>query len=149
VEESAAPAAGRAAPGVVPSTWSVERAWHLSGVAAVTFAIVLAAPAAADVLGRAGRALRRGSREVVERAGLASHEPRGFALLIDSEPAGASVVVDGAPRGRSPALLGLECVPGAPLVVEVRMDGFNAWRYEDVCREDATVKVRAVLERGR
>jgi hypothetical protein len=70
----------------------------------------------------------------------------GFALQVETEPAGAVVEVDGVVRGESPVFAGVECAPGARVVVRARSRGAAAERTT-TCRKDTLVGLTLRLGR--
>ncbi|HVI94480.1 MAG TPA: hypothetical protein VM753_10765 [Anaeromyxobacter sp.] len=70
----------------------------------------------------------------------------GFALQIETEPAGAVVEVDGVVRGESPVFAGLDCAPGARVVVRAR-SGAVASERATTCRKDTLVGLTLRLRR--
>jgi hypothetical protein len=70
----------------------------------------------------------------------------GFALQVETEPAGAVVEVDGVIRGESPVFAGIECAPGARVVVRARSRGAAAERTT-TCRKDTLVGLTLRLGR--
>ena len=70
----------------------------------------------------------------------------GFALQVETEPAGAVVEVDGVVRGESPVFAGLDCAPGARVVVRAR-SGAGASERTTTCRKDTLVGLTLRLRR--
>jgi len=70
----------------------------------------------------------------------------GFALQIETEPAGAIVDVDGVVRGESPVFAGVDCAPGARVVVRAR-SGAVASERATTCRKDTLVGLTLRLRR--
>jgi hypothetical protein len=72
----------------------------------------------------------------------------GAILMVESEPAGATVLVDGKDQGQTPVSVGLECVPGTPVIVEFSLRGYEKAKHRTLCPHDALVKVTARLRKG-
>lgn len=70
----------------------------------------------------------------------------GYILVIETTPEGAEVVVDGVSKGASPSSLNLECLAGAPLMLELRHPGYAPLKRMMTCKRDVMVVVRATLE---
>jgi PEGA domain len=71
----------------------------------------------------------------------------GFALQIETEPPGAVVEVDGVVRGESPVFTGVDCAPGAKVVVRVRAPGRAPAERVTACRANALVGLTLRLRR--
>lgn len=78
-----------------------------------------------------------------ERAGF-----DGAILMVESEPPGATILVDGKDQGQTPVSVGLECLPGTPVLVEFSLRGHEKARHRTLCPHDALVKVTARLRKG-
>jgi hypothetical protein len=72
----------------------------------------------------------------------------GAILMVESEPAGATILVDGKDQGQTPVSVGLECVPGTPVMVEFSLRGYEKAKHRTICPHDALVKVTARLRKG-
>ncbi|AKJ08392.1 PEGA domain-containing protein [Archangium gephyra] len=72
----------------------------------------------------------------------------GAVLMVDSEPAGATILVDGKDQGETPVSVGLECLPGTPVLVEFSLRGHEKTKHRTVCPHNALVKVTAQLRKG-
>lgn len=72
----------------------------------------------------------------------------GSVLMIDSEPSGASVLVDGRDQGETPVSVGLECLPGTPVIVSISLRGYERAKHTTLCPHDALVKVTAQLKKS-
>lgn len=72
----------------------------------------------------------------------------GSVLMIDSEPSGATVLVDGRDQGETPVSVGLECVPGTPVIVSISLRGYERAKHTTLCPHDALVKVTAQLKKS-
>lgn len=72
----------------------------------------------------------------------------GAILMVESEPAGATILVDGKDQGQTPVSVGLECLPGTPVLVEFSLRGYEKAKHRTVCPHDALVKVTARLRKG-
>ena len=71
----------------------------------------------------------------------------GAILMVESEPSGATILVDGKDQGETPVSVGLECLPGTPVLVEFSLRGYEKATHRTVCPHDALVKVTARLLR--
>jgi PEGA domain-containing protein len=72
----------------------------------------------------------------------------GAILMVESEPGGATILVDGKDQGQTPVSVGLECLPGTPVLVEFSLRGYEKAKHRTVCPHDALVKVTARLRKG-
>jgi hypothetical protein len=72
----------------------------------------------------------------------------GSILMVESEPPGANVLVDGRDQGETPVSVGLECVPGTPVIVTVSLRGYERAKHTTLCPHDALVKVTAQLKKS-
>lgn len=72
----------------------------------------------------------------------------GSVLMIDSEPSGATVLVDGRDQGETPVSVGLECVPGTPVIISISLRGYERAKHTTLCPHDALVKVTAQLKKS-
>lgn len=72
----------------------------------------------------------------------------GAILMAESEPTGATVLVDGHDQGETPVSVGLECIPGTPVLVEFSLRGYEKAKHTTLCPHDALVKVTARLKKG-
>lgn len=72
----------------------------------------------------------------------------GAILMIDSEPSGATVLVDGKDQGETPVSVGLECLPGKPVIVSISLRGYERAKHTTLCPHDALVKVTAQLKKS-
>ncbi|WNG61928.1 PEGA domain-containing protein [Archangium gephyra] len=72
----------------------------------------------------------------------------GAILMVESEPSGATILVDGKDQGETPVSVGLECLPGTPVLVEFSLRGYEKATHRTVCPHDALVKVTARLRKG-
>ncbi|HEX5754480.1 MAG TPA: PEGA domain-containing protein [Archangium sp.] len=72
----------------------------------------------------------------------------GAILMVESEPSGATILVDGKDQGETPVSVGLECLPGTPVLVEFSLRGYEKAKHRTVCPHDALVKVTARLRKG-
>ncbi|WPB77792.1 PEGA domain-containing protein [Archangium violaceum] len=72
----------------------------------------------------------------------------GAILMVESEPSGATILVDGKEQGETPVSVGLECLPGTPVLVEFSLRGHEKATHRTVCPHDALVKVTARLRKG-
>ncbi|HYO67144.1 MAG TPA: PEGA domain-containing protein [Archangium sp.] len=72
----------------------------------------------------------------------------GAILMVDTEPSGATILVDGKDQGQTPVSLGLECLPGTPVLVEFSLRGYEKAKHRTVCPHDALVKVTARLRKS-
>ncbi|MFL5353467.1 PEGA domain-containing protein [Archangium sp.] len=72
----------------------------------------------------------------------------GAVLMIDSEPSGATVLVDGRDQGETPVSVGLECLPGTPVIVSISLRGYERAKHTTLCPHDALVKVTAQLKKS-
>ncbi|WP_152622538.1 PEGA domain-containing protein [Archangium violaceum] len=72
----------------------------------------------------------------------------GAILMVESEPSGATILVDGKDQGETPVSVGLECLPGTPVLVEFSLRGHEKATHRTVCPHDALVKVTARLRKG-
>ncbi|HEY0094682.1 MAG TPA: PEGA domain-containing protein, partial [Archangium sp.] len=72
----------------------------------------------------------------------------GAILMVESEPAGATILVDGKDQGQTPVSVGLECLPGTPVLVEFSLRGYEKTKHRTLCPHDALVKVTARLRKG-
>jgi hypothetical protein len=72
----------------------------------------------------------------------------GSVLMIDSEPSGATVLVDGRDQGETPVSVGLECLPGTPVIVSMSLRGYERAKHTTLCPHDALVKVTAQLKKS-
>ena len=72
----------------------------------------------------------------------------GAILMVESEPAGATILVDGKDQGQTPVSVGLECLPGTPVLVEFSLRGYEKAKHRTLCPHDALVKVTARLRKG-
>ena len=71
----------------------------------------------------------------------------GFILIVETSPEGADVLIDGSSRGESPASINLDCLPGAPVSLELRYPGFATLRRTVMCKLDVMQVMRARLEK--
>ncbi|MCY1082883.1 PEGA domain-containing protein [Archangium lansingense] len=72
----------------------------------------------------------------------------GAILMVESEPSGATILVDGKDQGETPVSVGLECLPGTPVLVELSLRGYEKAKHRTLCPHDALVKVTARLRKG-
>jgi hypothetical protein len=72
----------------------------------------------------------------------------GAILMVESEPGGATILVDGKDQGQTPVSVGLECLPGTPVIVEFSLRGYEKAKHRTLCPHDALVKVTARLRKG-
>jgi hypothetical protein len=72
----------------------------------------------------------------------------GAILMVESEPAGATILVDGKDQGETPVSVGLECLPGTPVLVDISLRGYEKAKHRTVCPHDALVKVTARLKKA-
>ncbi|MFE8603382.1 PEGA domain-containing protein [Archangium violaceum] len=72
----------------------------------------------------------------------------GAILMVESEPPGATILVDGKEQGETPVSVGLDCLPGTPVLVEFSLRGYEKATHRTVCPHDALVKVTARLRKG-
>jgi hypothetical protein len=72
----------------------------------------------------------------------------GSVLMIDSEPSGATVLVDGRDQGETPVSVGLECLPGTPVIISISLRGHERAKHTTLCPHDALVKVTAQLKKS-
>jgi hypothetical protein len=72
----------------------------------------------------------------------------GAILMVESEPSGATILVDGKDQGQTPVSVGLECLPGKPLVVDFSLRGYAKARHRTLCPHNALVKVTARLRKS-
>ncbi|OJT19134.1 hypothetical protein BO221_37165 [Archangium sp. Cb G35] len=72
----------------------------------------------------------------------------GAILMVESEPSGATILVDGKDQGETPVSVGLECLPGTPVLVEFSLRGHEKATHRTVCPHDALVKVTARLRKS-
>ena len=72
----------------------------------------------------------------------------GAILMVESEPGGATILVDGKDQGQTPVSVGLECLPGTPVLVEFSLRGYEKAKHRTLCPHDALVKVTARLRKG-
>ncbi|WP_375768815.1 PEGA domain-containing protein [Archangium gephyra] len=72
----------------------------------------------------------------------------GAILMVESEPSGATIRVDGKDQGQTPVSVGLECLPGTPVLVEFSLRGYEKAKHRTVCPHDALVKVTARMRKG-
>ncbi|WNG41117.1 PEGA domain-containing protein [Archangium violaceum] len=86
------------------------------------------------------------SRNSVTRESRAAFE--GAILVVESEPAGANVRVDGKDQGETPVSVGLECLPGKPVIIDISLRGYEKAKHTTLCPHDALVKVTASLRKG-
>jgi PEGA domain-containing protein len=100
-------------------------------------------PAAAETGGPAPQEVPSGSVTREERADF-----DGSILMIDSEPSGATVLVDGRDQGETPVSVGLECLPGTPVIVSISLRGYERAKHTTLCPHDALVKVTAQLKKS-
>lgn len=85
-------------------------------------------------------------QETVTREERADFE--GAILMVESEPGGATILVDGKDQGQTPVSVGLECLPGTPVLVEFSLRGYEKAKHRTLCPHDALVKVTARLRKG-
>ena len=69
----------------------------------------------------------------------------GFGVSVESNPPGATVLVNGRDMGETPLTASVECAPGEPVQVEVRMDGHPSRRRSTHCRRDQLVELSVEL----
>lgn len=72
----------------------------------------------------------------------------GAILMVESEPSGANVLVDGKDQGETPVSVGLDCLPGKPVVVDISLRGYEKAKHTTLCPHDALVKVTASLRKA-
>jgi len=72
----------------------------------------------------------------------------GAILMVESEPGGATILVDGKDQGQTPVSVGLECLPGTPVIVEFSLRGYEKAKHRTICPHDSLVKVTARLRKG-
>ena len=72
----------------------------------------------------------------------------GAILMVESEPSGATILVDGKDQGQTPVSVGLECLPGKPVVVDFSLRGYAKAQHRTFCPRDALVKVTARLRKS-
>jgi hypothetical protein len=72
----------------------------------------------------------------------------GAILMVETEPSGATILVDGKDQGETPVSVGLECLPGTPVLVEFSLRGYEKAKHRTVCPHDALVKVTARLRKS-
>jgi hypothetical protein len=72
----------------------------------------------------------------------------GAILMVESEPSGATILVDGKDQGETPVSVGLECLPGKPVVVDFSLRGYAKAQHRTFCPHDALVKVTARLRKS-
>lgn len=75
-------------------------------------------------------------------------EFEGAILVVESEPSGATIRVDGKDQGETPVSVGLECLPGSPVLVEFSLRGYEKAEHRTLCPHDALVKVTALLRKS-
>ncbi|PTL76656.1 PEGA domain-containing protein [Vitiosangium sp. GDMCC 1.1324] len=86
------------------------------------------------------------SRNTVTREERADFD--GAILMAESEPSGANVLVDGHDQGETPVSVGLDCIPGTPVLVEFSLRGYEKAKHTTLCPHNALVKVTARLKKG-
>ncbi|QRK10509.1 PEGA domain-containing protein [Archangium violaceum] len=94
----------------------------------------------------APRAPTSPSRGSVTREARAEFD--GAILMVESEPSGANVRVDGRDQGETPVSVGLDCLPGKPVVVDITLRGYEKATHTTLCPHDALVKVTASLRKA-
>lgn len=72
----------------------------------------------------------------------------GAILMVESEPSGATILVDGKDQGETPVSVGLECLPGKPILVDFSLRGYEKAQHRTLCPLDALVKVTARLRKS-
>ncbi len=72
----------------------------------------------------------------------------GAILMLESEPEGAALVVNGKDEGETPISVGLDCKPGARLVIEFTLRGYERAKHTTRCPENALLKVTARLRKA-
>jgi hypothetical protein len=75
-------------------------------------------------------------------------EFQGAILMVETEPSGATILVDGKDQGETPVSVGLECLPGAPVLVEFSLRGYEKAKHRTLCPHNALVKVTAQLRKS-
>jgi hypothetical protein len=73
---------------------------------------------------------------------------QGAILSLESRPPGASVRVNGTDQGETPVMVGLECVPGKPVVIVFSLRGFESTTHRTACPRDALITVKAQLKQS-
>ena len=74
-------------------------------------------------------------------------EFQGAILSLESRPSGASAQVNGVDQGETPVSVGLDCVPGTPLVIEFTLRDFEKATHKTLCPRDAVVTVKARMRK--
>jgi hypothetical protein len=72
---------------------------------------------------------------------------KGSILMVESEPSGATILVDGKDQGETPVSVGLECLPGQPVIIDFSLRGHDKAKHRTSCPRDALVKVTAKLRK--
>lgn len=72
----------------------------------------------------------------------------GAILSLESQPAEATVQVNGRDQGETPIMVGLECMPGEPVVITFSRRGFESVTHRTPCPRDALVTVKARLKQS-
>ncbi|ATB34589.1 PEGA domain-containing protein [Melittangium boletus] len=74
-------------------------------------------------------------------------EFQGAILSLESRPSGASAQVNGVDQGETPVSVGLDCVPGTPLVIEFTLRDFQKETHKTLCPMNAVVTVKARMRK--